>query len=268
MDIDKYDEDENAGSSENSDIEDSDSEDRDEDGTISFDSDDTVDEDDRKDADEEESPQFSSEESRENDTDVSAGFDRDDVEEDHADFLELTDTEAYDEVRELYTEIREIRNTKEFLETQNRELTEKIESLKSEIAGMDIVIASNGDDIEVTKHRIDECVAGIKELQEKQEQEVEIINSLQKSVKSVQEDNNKCLVMKEHLRVEFESIHNEKIIIFKKLKDIEEGVKRIYGKKNAFQLPYLRAYDTLLKKVHRSFKEAENRMDVSLRLLH
>jgi chromosome segregation ATPase len=185
-----------------------------------------------------------------------------------SDFTELTASEAYEEIRDIFSEIREIRNTKQFLETQNRELKEKMESLSSELDGMDIVISSAKNDIELTEQRTEQCLENINDLEAKQEMEIEIINNLQKSIKTVTEDNNKCLTMKEHLIVEFESIRSEKVIIFKKLKDMEEGLKKICGKKNALKVPYLRAYDALLKRVYHAFKEAENRMDVSLKLLH
>ena len=76
------------------------------------------------------------------------------------------------------------------------------------------------------------------------------------------------MILKEHLAAEFESLNSEKTIVFNKLKDIETGVKKICGSKNAHKVPYLRAYDTLLKHIYHAFQEAENRMEVSLKLLH
>ncbi|KPJ99416.1 MAG: hypothetical protein AMK71_09805 [Nitrospira bacterium SG8_35_4] len=179
-----------------------------------------------------------------------------------------TDIEAYEEIKEIFAEIREISNTKEFLAAQNKELKAKRESLSSEIDGMEIVAASMKKDIEVTLQRTEASLEKMKDLNGKREQLIEEINSMKKSIKILAEDNNKCQIMKEHLLVEFESISHEKAIIFKKLKEIEEGVKRLTSKKNVYNVPYLRAYDSLLKRVYRAFKEAEDRMDVSLKLLH
>lgn len=178
------------------------------------------------------------------------------------------DIEAYKEIKEIFADIREINNTKEFLLAQNKELKEKRESLSSELGGMEIVIASMKKDIASARQRTEASLEGIEDLRGRQEELIEEINSSKKNLKAIMEDNNRCLIMKEHLVVEFESISHEKIIIFKKLKDIEEGIKRITGKKNAYKVPYLRAYDALLKRVYRAFKEAEDRMDVSLKLLN
>ncbi len=181
---------------------------------------------------------------------------------------QLTDIEAYEEIKEIFSEIREISNTREFLAAQNRELKEKEASLSSELEGMEIVTDSMKKDIESAMLRTEGSLESIKDLEVRQEQLIEEINSMKKSIKALTEDDNRCLIMKEHLVVEFESISHEKVIIFKKLKGIEEGIRRITSKKNAYKVPYLRAYDALLKRVYRAFKEAEDRMDVSLKFLH
>ncbi len=179
----------------------------------------------------------------------------------------LTVAEAYEEIRDIFSELREIRNTKQFLETQNRQFGERIEYLESELAGMDIVISSHKKDIEFTGQRIHECYKNVEGLKEEQEQVIEAVNHIKKILKTVTEDNEKCLILKAHLQVEFDSMCDEKSLLLKKLKDIEDGIRTISGE-NALKIPYLMEYDALFKRACRNFKEVENRMDVYLKLLH
>ncbi len=179
----------------------------------------------------------------------------------------LTGAEAYEEIREIFSELREIRNTKQFLEAQNRQFGEKIEYLGSELDGMDIVISSHKKEIEFTDQRVRECYKNVQGLKGGQEQVIEAVNHIKKNLKTVTEDNNKCLILKAHLKVEFDSICDEKSLLLKKLKDIEDGIKTISGE-NALKIPFLMEYDALFKRACLNFKEVENRMDVYLKLLH
>lgn len=190
------------------------------------------------------------------------------VPEDDSAFMDLSPSEKYEAISTLYSELREAGNTRQFLETQNVEIKEKIEHYKNEIDGIEVIITSTKDDIELTEQRGMECLENATVLQEQVETEIEAINNIQTNLKTVHSNNNKCLILKEHLAVEFESLNSEKTIVFNKMKDIEAGVKKICGNKNANKVPYLRAYDTLLKHIYHAFQEAENRMEVSLKLLH
>ena len=190
------------------------------------------------------------------------------VPEDDNAFMALSSSEKYEMISALFYELREAGNTRQFLETQNMELKEQAEHYKKEIDGLEVIIASTKDDIELTLQRSTECIENAEGLQGQMEKEIEAINNIQTNLKTVHSNNKKCLILKEHLSVEFESLNSEKTIVFNKLKDIEAGVKKICGRKNAHKVPYLRAYDTLLKRIYHAFQEAENRMEVSLKLLH
>ena len=181
-------------------------------------------------------------------------------------FPEQTEVELYEEIKEILSEIRELKNTEHSLDTENKELHEKKKTLQSELDGIDIVIPSLKEDISSTEKRIHECHKNIENLKMKQEQEIEEINEIQRSIRTVTEDNKKCSTLRSHLTVEFESIMSERSILLKQLKDIEEGVQTLSSKKMS-KMPHLRGYDTLLKRVYMVFRETENRMNVALKLM-
>ncbi len=180
----------------------------------------------------------------------------------------MTDIEIYEQIKEGFALIRDIRNTKDFLDTQNKELKARKSTLTSELDGIELVTASMSRDIEDARQRTEAALGNLKSLNDRRDELINSINSMKKSVKRLEEDNSRCQVMRDHLIVEFESISHEKAIIFKKLKGIEDGVKQMTGKKNAYNVPYLRSFDSLLKRVYRAFKEAEDRMDISLKLIN
>ncbi len=179
---------------------------------------------------------------------------------------EETVTDTYEEIMELLSEIREIKENINNLEGENSSLKESIEKFKSEMEGVDVLITDVKNDIEINEHRAKAIQEDINESLVRKEKDIEEINNLQRGVKNVKADINKCRTIKNHLIAEFDDIKNDKAIVLKKLRDIEEGLGRISGKK-AYKLPYIRGYNTVLKRMSNMFKEAESRMDISFKLL-
>ncbi|MBF0465238.1 MAG: hypothetical protein HQK94_09175 [Nitrospirae bacterium] len=176
-----------------------------------------------------------------------------------------TDTETYDEIKGLIAELRQMRNTKGALLSEKETLEAKANDLKSELNGIDIVISSTAKDMDTNSSKAESFDNSIKSMEKEKGFLIDEINRLQLNVNAVTDDINNCLTLKAHLEQELIDIGDEKTLIVNKLKDIEEGVKTIVMEK-AHKLPYFKQYDYLLKKVHMSFREMENKMYVSLKL--
>ena len=170
------------------------------------------------------------------------------------------------EIRDISSEIRDKRNTKAFLESENGRYRRSIDALKAEIAGMDIMVLNLEKDIESGKPRIDGFENYVKHLEEKRERLMEDVNGLMIGIKSVTEDVTNCNSMRRLLKEELDDIKTERNIITGRLKTIEGELRKIQEKK-ALEYPYLKSFDLLLKRMRNAAREVENRMDVSMKLL-
>jgi chromosome segregation ATPase len=170
------------------------------------------------------------------------------------------------EIRDISSEIRDKKNTKAFLESENRRYIQGIDALKAEIAGMDIMVLNLEKDIEAGKPGIDGFQGSVQRLEEKRESLMDDVNGLMIGIKSVTEDVTNCNSMRRLLQEELDDIKTERNIITSRLKTIESELKKIQEKK-ALEYPYLKSFDLLLKRMRNAAREVENRMDVSMKLL-
>lgn len=179
---------------------------------------------------------------------------------------EFTPAEAYEEIKRDILEMEEVKRSKQFMRDENLKLKERVEELKSEIAGIDVVIASTQNDMEYNEFMEKELNVKISTLKEEKDRHIDEVNNLQFSIKALKDDFDNCNAMRDHLAVEHESILMEKDILLKKIRQMEEGIANISGK-NTHKLPYLRGVDAVLKRLNSVFKEAESRIDVSMKLM-
>ncbi|MBF0564247.1 MAG: hypothetical protein HQK89_03295 [Nitrospirae bacterium] len=178
-----------------------------------------------------------------------------------------TDFNVYAEIKELIVELQQMRNAKAQLVPEKEKLKTRVDRLKSELIGMDVVISSTEKDIEANESRINDFGNSLRNQDEMKERLLDEINLLQLNIRTVTDDINNCLAIEAHLDRDLLDISGERTLIVNKLKKMEEGVKSVVMEK-MHKLPHLKQYNSLLKKVQKAFKEVENKMDVTLKFTY
>lgn len=168
------------------------------------------------------------------------------------------------EIKDLVNELKELRAKKHQLITENSKLTNKLDTIKSEIEGADIVAEALKREIETTKQKIESYPSILENLEDTKELLVDEINKCQVSMKTATKNIKNFLNMRSHLEDELLSIVNEKAVYIKKLKDMETGVN-ILAEQRHQRAPEIKQYDMVLRQLSKVFKEAENKMDVSIK---
>jgi predicted nucleic acid-binding Zn-ribbon protein len=168
------------------------------------------------------------------------------------------------EIKELTHDVRKLRDNKYFFENENRKLRGRVETLKAELSGADMVISSLTTDILALRARIDGFPDYLWELETKKDGLLVEINRCQSGVKTAANNIKNFLTMRGHLERELMDIINEKAIVLKKLRDMERGVQMVEEQK-AEKMPHLKEYDMVLRQLSKVFREVENRMDVSIK---
>jgi chromosome segregation ATPase len=168
------------------------------------------------------------------------------------------------DIKELTHDVRELRDRKYSVENESKHFSAQVEKLKAELAGADVVISSLKNDIKVSRTRIEEYPEILKELEAKKEALIGEINRCQSGIKTTTRNIKNFLTMRGHLERELMEIINEKAIVIKKLRDMEDGVRMVASKKEE-KMPHLKEYDMFLQQLSKVFREVENRMDVSIK---
>lgn len=168
------------------------------------------------------------------------------------------------EIKELTHEVREMRDKKYYLENENRNLKSRIETLKAELSGADLVISSMMTEIEASKARIEGYPESLQELEAKKDALTMEINRCQAGIKTATKNIKNFLTMRSKLEGELTDIINEKAIVLKKLRDMERGVHMVEDRK-ARMMPHIKECDSVLRQLSKVFREVENNMDVSIK---
>ncbi len=168
------------------------------------------------------------------------------------------------EIKDLVNELKELRAKKHQLISENAKLTNKLDSIKSEIDGACIVAEALNREIDSTKQKIQRYPSTLEALEDTKEQLIDEINKCQVSMKTATKNIKNFLNMRSHLEDELLSIVNEKAVYIKKLKDMETGVN-ILSEQRHQKAPEIKQYDMVLRQLSRVFKEAENKMDLSIK---
>ncbi|HIJ60886.1 MAG TPA: hypothetical protein HPP56_09815 [Nitrospirae bacterium] len=168
------------------------------------------------------------------------------------------------EIKELVNELKELRARKQQLINDNAKLLNRLDTIKSEIEGAKLVAQTMTREIELTKEKIENYPKELDSLEVKKEELIEDINRCQVSMKTATRNIKNFLNMRSHLEDELLSIINEKAVFIKKLKDVETGVN-ILAEQRQQKAPEIKQYDMVLRQLSRVFKEAENKIDVSIK---
>ncbi|MBF0328592.1 MAG: hypothetical protein HQL10_05505 [Nitrospirae bacterium] len=179
-------------------------------------------------------------------------------------FSAKTETATAREIKELTHDVRELRDRKYSVENESKNLSGQLEKLKAEIAGADVVISALKNDIRISRARIEGYPELLAELESKKDALISEINRCQSGIKTTTKNIKNFLTMRGHLERELMNIINEKAIVIKKLRDMENGVRMVANKKSE-KMPHLKEYDMFLQQLSKVFREVENRMDVSIK---
>lgn len=172
------------------------------------------------------------------------------------------DDEEYEQFKDELREFHELENMRIFLGVENDRLKRQIESLTSELEGIDVAMSSSKDYLASYEQRKKEYSHNIEKAAAKEEMLADEVSSLHYQIKAIREDIETTSKLEESFRSELNDINGEKAVVLKRLNDITAGLQRISREKE-YRLPHLRWYDGTLKQVYNVFMEAQNRMEVS-----
>ncbi len=173
------------------------------------------------------------------------------------------DDEEYKQFEEELREFHELENMRIFLEAENDRLTRQIESLPSELEGIDVAMSSSEDYLASYEQRKKEYSHNIEETAAKEDLLADELSSLHYQIKAIREDIETTSKLEESFNAELNDINGQKAVVLKRFNAISAGLQKISREKE-FKLPHLKWYDGTLKQVYNVFMEAQNRMEVSL----
>jgi chromosome segregation ATPase len=162
-------------------------------------------------------------------------------------------------------ELSSLENMKQYLIDERESLKTRFTMLKSEIEKLDDDLASARAYIASYDNREREHADNSEKLKVKKENLIEQINNAQQNIKTVKQDIDRSTALKDALLSELSDVFDQKALSLARYADIEEGIKAaILDRKE--KMPDLKNYNETLRKAHRLFKEAESRMDISIKL--
>lgn len=175
------------------------------------------------------------------------------------------DREEYKGLQDEVSERRDLENTKKFLQEENKKYRDQIKVLTEELAGVDIAIAATEAYSAAYEERRRKFNENMEKLQARKEALTAEVSQLYGKIKAAREDEQSTAILIENMSQELEEIRNEKAIISKRLESVRAGIERISRDKET-KLPYLQEYDGICRQIRTVLKDAQNRMEVSLKL--
>jgi chromosome segregation ATPase len=164
-----------------------------------------------------------------------------------------------------YLELSTIENMKQYLEDEREALKTQYNMLKSEINKLDDDLAEARAYIASYDNREKEHAANSEKLKTKKDHLIEQINNAQQNIKTVRQDIDRSSALKDALQSELADVFDQKALTKARYADIEEGIKAATLDRKE-KMPDLKNYNDTLRNAHRLFKEAESRMDISIKL--
>lgn len=173
--------------------------------------------------------------------------------------------EEYEHIVDELRELRELENMKTFLEAENGRLKSQIEHLTGQLEGINIATSSTEESVVSLEKRVRRSSKNAENLESKKDLLMAEANNLHLQIKAAREDEESSSNLKDSLKDELNDIEGEKTMVMKRLNDIETGLQRISSDRDV-KLPHLKGYESVLKQICNTFKETQDRMEVSLML--
>jgi uncharacterized protein (UPF0335 family) len=109
-------------------------------------------------------------------------------------------------------------------------------------------------------------IENIEELEARNEALTAQVSQIQVQIKTAGEDEQSTAILLDSLRLELDEIRKEKAIIGKRLESLRVGMELILQDRET-RLPHLKEYNDICRQVRTVLKDAQNRMEVSLKLI-
>nr|ASQ41169.1 magnetosome protein Mad26 [Candidatus Magnetananas rongchenensis] len=177
--------------------------------------------------------------------------------------VKVKDEDDREEFAEILREIRELKNTKLFLKSENERYRTQVESLSGELDGLSISISSAEAYSKSYNNRKKKCIENISTLKSKKETLIRKVSKFHDEIKRIQDDEKATRNLHEKLKGELNEIFDEKSIVMGRIKDVKKGLKKINLEKKV-KAPNIKNCDNVLKQVHTSLKKIQNKMEVSM----
>ena len=171
----------------------------------------------------------------------------------------------YEELQEELNELRELANMKTFLQEENARYRDQIEVLTNELDGIGISISATEAYIAAHEEKRKKFKENIEKLKAGKEALTAEVNRIHLQIKAGRDDEQSTAILIGSLRQELDEIRTEKAIVGKRLESVRAGIDRISQDRET-RLPHLKEYDDICRQVRTVLKEAQNRMEVSLKL--
>lgn len=166
-----------------------------------------------------------------------------------------------DDLRIFY----ELKSIRSLLSEENEKYREQIKTLAGSLGAVSIAIDDSEKSLVKHNHNIEKLLEEIEQHCVVRNRLMEDVNQLRLELKAAISDRDSSSLALETMSQELENIKDEKEILLNRLKSVGEGIKKIYQARE-YSVPELRDHDQIFRKVYRVFKEAGDRMDVSIQL--
>ena len=171
----------------------------------------------------------------------------------------MTESEPIEAIHTFH----ELKNIQILLNDENEKLRKQIQSINGELAGTKISIDDAEEFYAKYKNKTEILLEEIESLRVVRNRLTEDINQSRLELKAALSDRDSSSLVLETMAQELENIKGEKEILLNRLKAVGEGIKKICQERES-SVPELKDHDQILRKVYRVFKEAGDRMDVSI----
>ncbi len=161
--------------------------------------------------------------------------------------------------------LRELENMHAFLVSENDRLKEQVDLLTAELEGLNISISAAKKDLGSYTTRKLDATGNVDLLKSERDRLVSEINRLHLQNKTINQEIELSSHLWENMADELDFLLEEKAVVVRRLNDVQSGLHRL-SKDKETKLPRLKEYDSVLKEIYRTFKDAQNRIEVSMLL--
>ena len=163
------------------------------------------------------------------------------------------------------SELRELRQMRSFLLTENERLRRSRDGLTDEMKGLELTVAATRANMNFFETRERKSIQNEAQLAEKREELIQAATTMHLNIKSLQIEAEATVRLKDNLTDDLTDIERQKKTVTNRLKDVQSGLHEISDHQKR-RLPHLRWYDKALRQIRSTFIEAQNKMEVSLLL--